>query len=56
MFLWSRALPVRRTDNLAAMCEPIVWNLEYAQPIDMGGYSFFIISCFVNSLPDVLYE
>jgi hypothetical protein len=24
LFLWSRARPVRRVDNLAAICEPIV--------------------------------
>jgi hypothetical protein len=27
MFLGSRALPVRRADNLAAICEPTIWTV-----------------------------
>jgi hypothetical protein len=27
MFLWSKAWPVRRADNLTAICEPIVFNV-----------------------------
>jgi hypothetical protein len=35
MFLGSRALPVRRADNLIVICEPIVWQcgiLNFSQP------------------------
>jgi hypothetical protein len=31
MFLESRAPPVRRGDNLAAICEPIVWTIWDSQ-------------------------
>jgi hypothetical protein len=31
MFLGSRARPVCRADNLAAICEPIVWTMRDPQ-------------------------
>jgi hypothetical protein len=33
MFLGSRARPVRRAENLTAICEPIVWTTWDPQPL-----------------------
>jgi hypothetical protein len=47
MFLGRRAQPVRKADNLAAICEPIVWTtLDYATPhnrIDLYVQLYFTI-------------
>jgi hypothetical protein len=27
-FLWGKGRPARKTDNLTAICEPIVWKMQ----------------------------
>jgi hypothetical protein len=45
MFLGSRARPVRKADNLTAICEPIVYNISqpYRPPLPVTEIAFTLL-------------
>jgi hypothetical protein len=66
MFLGSRARPVRRAENLAAICEPVVWtmwdphNLTTIQAFpacygDSFTFTSFICTSFLRYITVIFY-
>jgi hypothetical protein len=45
MFLGNKVRPVRRADNLATICEPIVLNISqpYRPPLPVKGQRYFLL-------------
>jgi hypothetical protein len=58
MFLGSRAWPVRRADNVAAICEPIVYTMwgPYHSRTLLGGQLYVFFFCYYLPTFEYLHQ